>query len=571
LRTYLKTEKYIRLNAASGDSSVERILADRGRENQERRKHLLVRLEDMLLDADVYALGQKLDINRSSLNTRLDDACQYLLENTYSKLGYLQVLNPDPMRELVAVMTADDIGQQAIELDGEEGNPQAVREVEQYIGLHGGEPVSLNPLLERFNNRPFGWPVEETLLILGRLYAAGRLTFHTAGPALPGKEAFELLNNSRRRSEVRIQKKRQTDDAVLRKVRNLTKDLFPKLGPSSETELYAFYVKEFSAWKKNLEAYRSKTEVGRFPGRAAIDSTLKEVERLLRIDDSFDFFKAVADQQEALLDLEEEYRDLHEFFTKQLTTWKQLDQALTRFKPNRTALEKEPEAKKALAELDRIYASEAPYAMLQKVAGLIQTVDETNTQLLEQKREHAIGRIDQRIAKVSAEIVKSGIGTPELSNRLLRPLQLLKSDIESAASIAQIYLLQGDTANDREQESLDDLHREQEAEAERQRIAREKADNGGKPDRDAKPDGEGGSSQGGGNGDTGTSPGEVREPAATRVAAPKPVANVSVSQVLSRTHEGVYLESQQEVDAFLDALKRELDDAIQANKRIRLS
>jgi cell division septum initiation protein DivIVA len=40
--------------------------------------------------------------------------------------------------------------------------------------------------------------------------------------------------------------------------------------------------------------------------------------------------------------------------------------------------------------------------------------------------------------------------------------------------------------------------------------------------------------------------------------------------VLSRTHEGVYLESQQEVDAFLDALKRELEDAIQANKRIRL-
>ena len=208
--------------------------------------------------------------------------------------------------------------------------------------------------------------------------------------------------------------------------------------------------------------------------------------------------------------------------------------------------------------------------MLQKVAGLIQTVDETNTQLLEQKREHAIGRIDQRIAKVSAEIAKSGIGTPELSNRLLRPLQLLKQDIETAASIAQIYMLQGDTANDREQESLDELYREQEAEAERQHVAREKADNGGKPDRDATPDGDSGSTKGTGSGDTGTSPGEIREPAPTRVAAPKPVANVSVSQVLSRTHEGVYLESQQEVDAFLDALKRELDDAIQANKRIRI-
>ncbi|MGE4535322.1 hypothetical protein [Halomonas sp.] len=54
------------------------------------------------------------------------------------------------------------------------------------------------------------------------------------------------------------------------------------------------------------------------------------------------------------------------------------------------------------------------------------------------------------------------------------------------------------------------------------------------------------------------------------MAPPKAVDNVSVSQVLSRIHERVYLESQQEVDAFLVALKRELNDAIQANKRIRL-
>lgn len=32
----------------------------------------------------------------------------------------------------------------------------------------------------------------------------------------------------------------------------------------------------------------------------------------------------------------------------------------------------------------------------------------------------------------------------------------------------------------------------------------------------------------------------------------------------------VYLESQQEVDAFLETLKDELDEAIQASKRIRL-
>jgi hypothetical protein len=40
--------------------------------------------------------------------------------------------------------------------------------------------------------------------------------------------------------------------------------------------------------------------------------------------------------------------------------------------------------------------------------------------------------------------------------------------------------------------------------------------------------------------------------------------------MLSRILEEISLESQQEVDAFLHAFKRVLEDAIQANKRIRL-
>ncbi|CAM4159940.1 BREX system P-loop protein BrxC [Vreelandella rituensis] len=558
LRTLLKTDKFIRLNAAANDNSVERILADRGRENQERKKRLRVRLEEMLLDADAYALGQKLDLNRSQLNIRLDDACRYLLENTYSKLGQLIVLTAEPMRELQAVLTMDDVGQLGIDLEGEEGNAQAVREVEQYIGLHGGEPVALTPLIERFSNRPFGWPEGETLLILGRLHAVGRLTFHTAGPALSGKEAFELLNNARRRSEVRLQKKRQTEEAVLKKARNLTKDLFGQLGPTSEKELFAFYQDHFARWQHNLEAYKSKTDVSRFPGRSVIDTSLREVGRLVRLDDSFDFFKDVAAKQDELLDLEENYRDLHEFFTKQLTTWQQLSQALTRFAANRLELEKHPEAKRAFDDLERIYNAEAPYSMLQKVAGHIRTLDEVNDRLVADKREHAITRIDKRIDNLKAEIAKSGIATPALSNRLLHPLQQLKESINASVSIAQIYQLQTETAAEREEASLDALHHEQADAAKRPQTVVSPPSGGKKP-----PSSSPGFSP----------PGDdelnvVREPGP--VSAPKPVANVSVTQVLGRVHEGVYLESQQEVDAFINALKDELNGAISANKRIRV-
>ncbi len=99
------------------------------------KKRLRARVEEMLLDAESYALGQHLQLSSSSPTTKLDEACRYLLENTYTKLSYLQVYQQDAWRELNAVLTVDDMAQLGLSLDGGQSNPKALQEVEQYIAL----------------------------------------------------------------------------------------------------------------------------------------------------------------------------------------------------------------------------------------------------------------------------------------------------------------------------------------------------------------------------------------------------------------------------------------------------
>lgn len=142
----------------------------------------------------------------------------------------------DPWRELSAVLTIDDIEQMGLSLEGEAGNPKVTEDVEEHIGLRasGTERTLLSDIVERFAKRPYGWPDAETLLIVGRLAAAGRISFQHAGATLPVKDAFESMQNSRRRREVSILKKRQIDEAVLKQARKLTQDLFSTLGPSTE-------------------------------------------------------------------------------------------------------------------------------------------------------------------------------------------------------------------------------------------------------------------------------------------------------------------------------------------------
>lgn len=559
LRTWLKTNKFIRLNDDGTSADLTRILADRGRENQERRKRLRATLEDMLLNAECYALGQHLKLSQSSLLSRLDDACQYLLENTYTKLSYLQVLQQDPLRELKAVLTMDDIGQMGLTLDGEAGNPKATKDVEQYIGLRasGNDRLLVSDIVERFSKRPYGWPDNEILLVLARLAAAGRMTFHAGAGPLPLGEMFERLTNTRKRSEVTVQKKRLTEDAVLKKARTLSQELFNGLGPENEKELYEFYRQHLDLWLTNLTGYENQMKSGHFPGKDRVEASLQTLKALLSNTDSVEFFKELTDNQDDYLDLEEDYRDLHEFFTKQLHSWKQLSTAITHFEKNRPALERDEKAKAALKSLHNLYHADSPYDQLHKVTEWVDQVETVNTALLDEKRSHALDRVEEKVTQLQGEIQKSGIATSELSNKLLRPLQLIKSDIETESSIANIYMLQTETAKDRLDEALYELETAIQAEVERQE--REAAALKVKePTVTAIPEG--------GDSATPASP----KPAPKPVARPKPVVEVSATSVFNKVSSGIYLESATDIDRFVDALREELQAAVQQDKRVRL-
>lgn len=562
LRTWLKTNKFIRLNDDGTQSDISRILADRGRENQERKKRLRVRVEEMLLDAESYALGQHLQLSSASPSTKLDEACRYLLENTYTKLSYLQVYQQDAWRELNAILTVDDMAQLGLSLDGSQSNPKALEEVQQYIALRatGSERILVSDVVDRFAKRPYGWPDAEILLLVGQLAAMGRISFQLNGGSLQLTEAFEPLQNSRRRRDVSIIKKRQTDDQVLKQARQLTQDLFSAMGPSTEKELFEFYVQHFNSWLAHFKSYKSKTDVGQFPGKQVIEKSILTLERLLANSDSFDFFKAVVENKDDYLDLEEDYRDIHEFFSNQMPSWQQLQQGLRNFEKNKQALGTDEQAKKALSELHRIAKLDAPYGLLNKVAELVRTVESVNERLLTEKRSKAIELIDDKIKQLDAEIKNSGIYTAELSNKLLRPLQLLKSEIDVESSLSTIYMLQTQTAVERFDEALYELEREVQAEIQRQakaaQLAQSKAESMASSATISSP--------------ATSEPAAIPVKPAIAVVPPKPVVEVDVASIYSKTSSSVYLETEESVDQFVAALQAELKKIVSDKKRVRI-
>ena len=104
-------------------------------DNQERRKSLAILLGDMLADANYYAAGQKLKLKATAAMAALNEALEYLVQNTFTKMGYLKVLCQEPLKEVQAILRSNDIGTQTLALKSEEGNKQAMDDVRNYVAL----------------------------------------------------------------------------------------------------------------------------------------------------------------------------------------------------------------------------------------------------------------------------------------------------------------------------------------------------------------------------------------------------------------------------------------------------
>jgi len=209
--------------------------------------------------------------------------------------------------------------------------------------------------------------------------------------------------------------------------------------------------------------------------------------------------------------------------------------------------------------LHRIATAESPYGLLNKVADLVRTIESVNERLLSEKRSHAVEQIDDKIRQLEVEIKNSRIAIAELSNRLLRPLQLLKSDIEVESSLSNIFMLQTQTAVERFDEALYELDREVQLEIQRQAKAAQLTKNKAES-----------VSSNSTTSSTATTAAMIPVQPVTAVVPPKPVVEVDVASIYSKTSNSVYLETEESVEQFIKALEVELKKIVGDKKRVRI-
>ena len=525
LRTLLRTDKYIKTqDDGTLPSTTKRIHRDLAHENRIRRDRLTRLLGEMLTDASYFVAGQRLEIAASAPQAALSEAMEYLIQNTFNKMGYLKTLRDDPLREIQAVLRSNDIGQLNTDMDMPESNPQATEDLRSYIELctkTSRQIVLFGMVATRYTNRPYGWPEFEVILLLARLYMAGEVQFVSGGAAIPKGKLYEALTSRRKWRNITVVQRVTSRPEDVQKARELGRDVFSEMGPEGEEALFEFLKGRLGDWRDKLGRYHTLADTGSYPGAGEIADGLSLLKALLAPEDSNRFLAGLNEHRSNLLDLADGFHDLDHFYEHQRPMWDKLRTASGRFKFNQMELDRDDSAGPALRRMSEILSAPNPYGLLKEAEGLIRTVREVNEELLSERRPRALSTISEQTASVSAEVSTAG-GDESLKTTCLTPLEDLAKQVSTHESLAHIGQAEAEAVRLKD-DALDQVERYLERKAEE-----------GSPVPD-KP-------------------------------AVKPRRVVSPGKFVKSS----YLESKADVNTFLDDLRKELTDALAKNERIEI-
>ncbi len=447
IRTYLQTEKYIaRKNDGTLPESTKRILKDAAEDNRHRRERLVLHLGGMLGGADFFVAGQNLKLKATDPLTAVGEAFEYLIQNTFTKMGLIKKLLPEPLKELQAILRSNDIAKENQLFQAGENNPEAIADLRQYLDLFHlkSQPLVLHDLVEKRSLRPYGWPSEEVLVLLARLMVLGEIQLVIDGANLPLDKAYEPITNATKRRKILVRKKQVADPKILQNARALGKELFAEMGPDGEEPLAQFLQNHLREWQSSLNQFKGQAEDGTYPGKQEIADCLLSVNKLLGDTDPGKFIERFNTLKKDLLDIRDQFTDLNDFYTHMKPTWNKLRQSYQSFILNQSALEKDEASQTGLRRMKEILEAPSPYSMIKEAEGLITKVGAVNQQLVEQAKTKSIEAIGNRLANLAMAV--ANIALPEklkLSiqnslDRLKNPLETLKKQTEQEKSLAHI-------------------------------------------------------------------------------------------------------------------------------------
>ena len=319
VQMYLKIEKFLRRNTSSSMMQYETIKEAKRLEMRERFANAKLFLTENLKEAEIYVNGDRADIKSKDVTSRINEGIQRLVETVYNKLAYIDApLGDGDIPKLFA-----SSNQFSLKIDdAQEANHLASQDILAYIDnntqMH--MKTSMKSVKDRFMKAPYGFIEEDVDYLVARLFKRGDIAFTVNGAAvsLLNKSKEEIINYITKKQFVEklmIERKTHRTEREIKACKNLLKELF-SLTPTNDDEdaMMQLFVRASQSTLTDLKELSVRYENAPYPGKETVSSGTKLLTSITNAESTEEFYKLLTNWQDSLLDFAEDYEPIREFF-----------------------------------------------------------------------------------------------------------------------------------------------------------------------------------------------------------------------------------------------------------------
>lgn len=349
---YKRTEKYVRLNRSTKKSdSVLSILDSKGRQNDERVKLVQERVRELVGKARFFVAGESVEISGEDPKTRIVKGFNELVVRTYSNLKMLKATKFDESE----IRKYLDIAKGTLLSDSlTEPENEALAFIRSNKSV--GTRTTMKSVEENFSKKPYGWHLAAIQCVTAMLLGRGKIEARVDANSLEGAELERALKNTHGFANIILDPQADVKPSDLRRVKDIYSGFFDK--PASANEAKALGLEIRTAFQEMLISLKElHAQVSQYPFLVALDAPIKVVQEFSGKEYGF-YFAELPKREDELLDLKEGTIDPIRQFMKgsSRNIYDEANKFLQMQNPNFSAMESEKPAQlKAMLDAPDCY------------------------------------------------------------------------------------------------------------------------------------------------------------------------------------------------------------------------
>jgi hypothetical protein len=388
----LKIEEYRKKkNITQLSESIQNILNNKQAEVRERRRRVRELLEDAIKDGVFYINGDRADIKGSTVKEKMNTALAVLVDNVYTKLGYVKELL-DSDRGLISILAADEEQLTLNTQLKQDPNELAKKEINDFISLQDqiSKQVRVKLLLDRFNEKPYGWKMLDTSGMIAQLLKEQRIRIRYNGEYLEPKDStpkiVTVLTKTAEADKTIVLKRVKVDEALIRTAKNICKDVFNKTDLADDEDGLVRDIRNLIEKQiAEINALNARYEGRKYPGMSLLDKGLEYFGEFHKGLDNASFFSKLKELEDDLLDWEEDIVYVKSFFENQKDIFDKGLQAISKYDENKPYLTSD-DSKEFFKKVKDIISDPIPYKKIKDIPELVNKIDESIIAVLDEKK-----------------------------------------------------------------------------------------------------------------------------------------------------------------------------------------